>query len=132
MKVVDASVVLTWLLRDPPPAEQRILDDHISGQEPLVAPELLHYEVANVLATGARLPADAARDAYAGFAALEVETHSLGEPEYRDALELACRRRITVYDASYAALARALGVRLVTADRHLARRLADLKIVEAV
>ena len=131
MKVVDASVVLGWLLPErTSPTHRQVLDDHIAGRQPLVAPELLHYEVANVLATGAKLPADVARDAYSAFVALEVETYSLGETEYQQALALARGHRVTVYDASYAALARALRVRLITADRRLARRLAHLDLVE--
>jgi hypothetical protein len=44
--MVDASVVLAWLLRDPVPESfQQILDDHITGHDPAIATELLWYEV---------------------------------------------------------------------------------------
>ena len=133
MRVVDASVVLAWLLRDPvPQAVRQILDDHITGHDPAVAPELLWYEVANVLARGAGLPRTAATEGFARFQALELETYSLGSAEYQAALQLALRHRLTMYDASYLALARALGVRLVTSDRKLARRVAGLGMVEVV
>jgi predicted nucleic acid-binding protein len=130
---VDASVVLAWLLRDPvPEAFRQILDDHISGHDPAVAPELLWYEVANVLARGADLPRTAATEGFARFQALELEAYSLGAAEYQAALELALKHRLTVYDASYLALARALGIRFVTADRKLARRVSQLGVVEVV
>jgi predicted nucleic acid-binding protein len=133
VRVVDASVVLAWLLRDPVPhGSRKILDDHITGHDPAVAPELLWYEVANVLARGADLPAAAATEGFARFQALELETYSLGPAEYQTALQLALKYRLTVYDASYLALARALGVRFVTADRKLARRLSALGGVEVV
>lgn len=133
MKVLDASVVLGWLLREPLPAPlERLLDDHVSGRVPAVAPELLRYEVGNVLARGAGLDEAAARSGYERFLALEVQTFALGDDEYRAALDLALTRGITVYDASYMALARALGARFATADRHLAERLADRDLVELV
>ncbi len=133
MRVVDASVVLGWLLeQESAPGSAAVLEAHLSGAEPLVAPELLQYEVANVLVTGARLPAPLAREAYAHLEALEIETYSLGAPHYDAAIALAAEHRISVYDASYAVLALALGCRLLTADRKLVRALAPLGIAETV
>ena len=130
MKVVDASVVLGWVLGETDAADTALLDDHIAGREPLVAPELLHYEALNVLVRGAQLPAADAREAYDRLVALEIETYSLGHAEYVTALALAAEHRVTVYDASYAALAQALHCPLVTADRRLARALATTGLVE--
>jgi predicted nucleic acid-binding protein len=131
--VLDASVVLGWLLREPlPEALARLLDDHVAGRVPAVAPELLRYEVGNVLARGASLDAAAARSGYERFLALEIQTFALGDDEYRAALDLALNRGVTVYDASYVALARALGARFATADRQLAARLADPESVELI
>ncbi len=124
MRVVDASVVLSWLLLDPPlRRQQQILDAHVAGDEALVAPELIHYEVANVLAVGAGLPSDAAAEGYRRFVELEIETYSLGEREYAAAVKLACERRVSVYDASYLILAVTLDTPLVTADRRMVKQL---------
>jgi predicted nucleic acid-binding protein len=133
VRVVDASVVLGWLLQEPlPQGHGRILDDHVAGRTPAGAPELLHYEVGNVLARGAGLDPETARSGYERFLALEVETFALGEQEYRTALDLALTHGITVYDASYVALAMALGARFVTADRRLADRIAALAVADLV
>ncbi len=61
---------------------------------------------------------------------LGIETYSLGADEYQTSLDIACRYKITVYDASYLALALALEVKLVTADKRLATRAGSLKTVE--
>ena len=133
MRVVDASVVLTWILgQDVPTGSHAALEDHLTGHEPLAAPELLHHEVANVLVTGARLPAEAAGEAYDLFAGLEIATYSLGHREHAHAILIASRYRVSAYDAAYAALARALDCRLLTADVRLARALAPLHIVDLV
>ena len=47
---------------------------------------------------------------------------------FQEAFEIGCRLNIAVYDACYVALAQSLGCPLVTADRPLARRLADEKL----
>jgi predicted nucleic acid-binding protein len=114
------------------PASRELLADHVSGREPLVAPELLHYELCNALVVRARMPATLARQAYDNFANLEIETYSLGVPEYDRAIGLAAERGITAYDAAYGALAQALGCRLATADRRLAAALKPLGIADLV
>src|ERR671931_72860 len=54
--VVDASVVLEWLIGRPPAASRALLDAHVAGAAPLVAPDLLHYEIGDVLVTRIALP----------------------------------------------------------------------------
>jgi len=130
VKVVDASIVLGWLLDQPSGGSQAVLESHASGQEPLVAPELLNYEVCNALVSRGRLPVALARQAYDYFESLEIETYSLGSPEYDRAIALAAEYRISAYGAAYAVLAQVLGCRLVTADRRLARSLKPLDIIE--
>lgn len=133
MRVVDASVVLSWLLKDPIPVSARqALNDHLDGSNPAVAPELLQYEVTNVLARGAGLPPDAATAGYGHFLALEVRTLALGRSEYHRALQLALRFQITTYDASYLALAHSLGARFITGDRKLTRQVTSLGIVDVM
>lgn len=132
MRVVDASVVLQWLLEEPSTRSSEVLEEHLSGSEPLVAPELLNYEVGNVLVTKVKLSFQNSSDLFGYFLDLGIETYSLGADEYRATLDLARQYRLTVYDASYLALALALEVRLVTAGKRLATRAGPLKIVESM
>lgn len=78
MKVVDASVVLQWLLQETSASAREVLDAHLNGSEPSVAPELLNYEIANVLATKAKLTPNEASELFAIFLDLRIETYSLG------------------------------------------------------
>jgi len=57
VKVVAASVMLQWLLEEPSTGSTEILEAHLNGSEPLIAPELSNYEVGNVLVTKVRLTA---------------------------------------------------------------------------
>lgn len=132
MRVVDASVVLQWLLDEPSTGSTEILEAHLDGSEPLIAPELLNYEVGNVLVTKIKLTSEDASELFGNFLDLRIETYSLGADEYRASIDLAHQYRLTVYDASYLALASALDVRLVTADKRLATRAARLKIIDTI
>lgn len=133
MKVIDASVVLGWLLGQlAPEAGQSIINGHVSGRDPLAAPDLLGYEVANVLVAGARLPPDVASGAFRRFTDLGIELFDFGSAELESALELASRFHVTVYDASYVVLAGALGCRLITSDRKLARAIRPLGLAKVV
>ena len=132
MKVVDASIVLQWLIEQPSARSTEILEGHINGNEPLVAPELLNYEVGNVLVTKVKLTSQDATELFGYFLDLGIETYSLGADEYQASLDLALRYRLTVYDASYLALALALEVKLVTADKRLATRAGPLKTIEGI
>ncbi len=132
MRVVDASLVLQWLIEQPSAISREVLEEHINGGEPLVAPELLNYEVGNVLVTKVKLPAQDASELFGYFLDLGIETYTLGADEYQATLDLAHRYRLTVYDASYVALALALEVKLVTADKRLAARTRASKIVEGI
>lgn len=50
MPVVDASVVVKWFVDESDsPAARNLLQAHAAGTDSLVAPDLLVYEVANVL-----------------------------------------------------------------------------------
>ncbi len=67
MRVVDASVVLQWLLEQPSARSTETLDGHLNGSEPLVAPELLNYEIGNVLVTKVKLTAQDASELFGHF-----------------------------------------------------------------
>lgn len=117
MLVVDASVVVVALADDGPDGDRA--RDRLRGQD-LAAPEVVDLEVASVLrrhlAAGS-LNARRAQLALADLADLPLErTPHL--PLMPRIWQL--RDNLTVYDASYVALAESLGATLLTADVRLA------------
>ena len=98
------------------------------GEEAIAAPELLTYEVSNIL----MLKRKDSQDAVAGFLSFYAAGIQLEPPDASQlvrAMELAHRYKTTVYDACYVALAQTFRCRFVTADERL---LADLKGVPHV
>ena len=129
--VLDASVVVKWwfsedqvVLAD---AARAFLSAYSAGDLDIHAPDLLYAEVGNVLWKATRLrswPPLAARKAVKDLVGLGLSVHPMtGLLPF--AFEMAAAYGITVYDASYVALARRLGVPCYTADRRLIRAVGD-------
>lgn len=114
-RVVDASALAALLFGEPE-------GDQVASalrQGTIFAPTLLRYEVASVCLKKIRRHPDrradlfAALDLLAGMDLQEVEIPPL------NAVELAERTGLTIYDAAYLWLSRSLGVTLVTLDARL-------------
>jgi predicted nucleic acid-binding protein len=115
--VVDASVAVKWVL--PEPDSDRALRLILGGD--LAAPDLLRLEVANVLWQHVRrrtISSGQARRGWRVFSVIPVALRQMGVL-VDAALDLAIRYGITVYDATYLALALALDCPIVTADTRL-------------
>jgi predicted nucleic acid-binding protein len=129
--VVDASVVVEFLapVRAGSPADRFM--GGLAWPEPveLFAPDLLLLEVANTLrklTAAGHLPQTVAGRLVARLPELAIAT--VGSAVLLSGA-WALRQNMTVYDASYAALARELSCPLVTSDAKLARacRAADIR-----
>lgn len=125
MIVADASVVLKWLLSDGEADRETALllrQRHLQGEISIAAPDLLLYEVANVLLMKREDP-QAVFEGFQELYSADIRLHSFEPPEFFKAAEAALRYKITGYDACYVALAQILRCRLVTADERLLSRL---------
>jgi predicted nucleic acid-binding protein len=129
--VLDASVVVKWWFSEDEVilanAAQTFLKAYDAGDLVIHAPDLLYAEVGNVLWKATRLrnwPPLAARQAVKDLIGLGLSAHPMSGL-LPGAFDLASAHGITVYDASYVALARRLGVPCYTADRRLIRAVGD-------
>ena len=116
--VVDTSVVVKWYIPEQHHQQARGLRDaYLDGTFDLFAPALMPFEAVNALR-------------YSGHYEEErLEEASKSVPEYGIDLvpfdktgpvaEIATTLDITVYDAAYVALARALDTKVYTADENL-------------
>lgn len=112
--VIDASVVLGWLMPD----EGGALP---AGLAAFIAPDLLAYEVSNALAMAVRRgrmdPGETA-PILAAFDRLAITYHP--PPPMGDLLALAAAHGLSAYDAAYLALAKTEAAPLATFDKALA------------
>jgi predicted nucleic acid-binding protein len=116
--VVDASVVLAWLLPDEGSALAERMLARLNS-ETAQAPALLHYEVGNALLQAGRrrrFPADALAEMRAAFFALPIALDGVDQRVVERATELALRHSLSLYDACYLELALRRGLGLATLD----------------
>lgn len=132
MIVLDSSVALKWIFADQTGAKhaERVRDEHVSAKNEIAVPCLFFYEFANVLATKVKLDPDDALVAFGLINEFEFNVHELDNLEYQDAMALAMKHKISVYDASYHVLASRLGCRFLTADRKFWEKVKGMGVAE--
>ncbi len=124
MVVLDASVILKWVL----PAERGAEAAHVlwsrhqRGLDPVAVPDLFFYEAANALALTRRFTEGEARSAWDKLARAKLDAYPPDALSLQRAMALSREAGISVYDASYIALAEELGCNLTTADLKLIRK----------
>ena len=129
MIVVDASVALKWFLPHEPFSEAALAlwTAHQEGQQPCGGPELLLYEVSNVLVTKSHLSVEEALVGAKVLMDAELLIYPMKELDYQLAITLARQFGLSFYDATYVALAKTLKCRMITADQKLYQKLHHLK-----
>lgn len=124
MFVVDASLVIKWFV---PEVDSDAARRWLDAPHDYVAPDLLFPETGNTVwkkvRRGELSPADGQQLA-TDLSVIAIEAVSLRDL-LPDAHALALRAGITVYDATYLALAVRLETQVITGDDRFARHLAD-------
>lgn len=125
--VVDASVGIKLFVAEEFSDVADRFFDPLAADPPahFYVPDLFYVECANILWKYTRrfdYPAENARQDVLDLRALALHTVSTADL-IEPALELALTYNLTVYDASYAALAQQLDLPLITADIPLQRKL---------
>ncbi len=128
--ILDASVILKWFIEEKDTDKAlKIRDDYVAGKIDIEIPDLLIYELANVLR-------------YKQFTAEEIKSavKSIFDMDFLivtptplliyTASKIALAQQITVYDATYVALADYLNAPFITADKKLYERThKDYKVI---
>lgn len=124
--VLDASVILKWFrAKDEEKIEKarEFEKRHLAGEIEIAVPELLFYEVANVLLTKPQIKTEEVLKALEILDQLNLKRFSPTPALQKIALEVCQKAKISFYDASYVALADFLKAKLVTSDQKLAEKL---------
>jgi predicted nucleic acid-binding protein len=133
MIVLDASVVVKWFSEEEFTEKALELRERVrTGEERLVVPDLLLYELANALKYNPHFDVHDIHNALRSIfnMGLDIVTPS---PEILEAaITLAFEHQITVYDAFYVALAKEIGLTVVTADKRLFDRVRGLEFVKFI
>ncbi len=130
MFVLDASVVLKWWIEEEDSDKAIwILNRYKEEMLEIAAPDLLIYEIANVLRYNLRFTTDEIRECIKDLLELELDIIAPVEIVIDLAVETARQREISFYDGLYVTMAQGLGFQLITADEKLYQKVRDLPFV---
>lgn len=130
--VIDTSVFVKWLNQNREEnlgSADKILQDVKSGQVELIAPELVKYEVGNVLLKGKQLTPDQAYISLGTAYALPVTFVSESEESAHETYSLAHNLNVTYYDASFISLAKQYNATLVTDNIKDQGKKSNIKVI---
>jgi Predicted nucleic acid-binding protein, contains PIN domain len=130
MIILDTSVVVKWF------SEEEFTDKALEirekirmGDERVIVPDLLLYELANALKYNPSFDANDVSDALTSIFDMDVNIVTPIRGIINVAVTLAFEYDITVYDAFYVALAKDLELAFITADKRLCKRVRGLDFV---
>jgi predicted nucleic acid-binding protein len=131
--VVDTSIVFKWY-RQPGdeeyvPQAVSILEHHLHGNFEIHVPDLLFYELGNILRFKETLVSKDALTILRGTFALALQIHSIDPLLAEEAFRFAREHDISFYDASFVALSSLLHASFITADRKLFARVRTLPAI---
>lgn len=118
--VVDTSAAYKWLCaQDEDNAREAgaMLERHLLGELVLVAPELLHVELASAVRHSPFIDEELGADIVRELDGYRIELVPATGERLAEALRLSYRHGISIYDALFLQLAEELDCPLVTVDR---------------
>lgn len=123
--VVDASVITKWYVVEEFREEAlRLRDDYIEGKFRLSAPSVMPFEVLNAIRCARKdVDVKVLSEIAGGLALYGIDLHGLHGEYAKRTVETTLENGITVYDASYVALAEHLNTTMYTADQKLIDKL---------
>lgn len=129
--VIDASVVAKWFLEEVYSTNALLLrDKYIAGELELASPCIMPFEVLNALRYSGIYPKDALVSVVRSLDRYGIELWDLTGAYGQRVAEVAMELDISIYDASYVALAEIATARLVTADEEMVTKAKDLVAVQ--
>ncbi|MBI4350214.1 MAG: type II toxin-antitoxin system VapC family toxin [Elusimicrobia bacterium] len=121
--ILDASVALKWFTEEQGSAKAlEYKDGLLAGKLVLAAPDLMLYEVANVLHLKKEFTEAAVKEALRFLLDIGVEIFTPTEEIMDKAVHYTFHTDHSFYDCLYIALAANLGARLLTADEALYKK----------
>ena len=125
--VIDASIAVKWFNpEDLTSKALKLRTLYVENEIDLVAPTLFNYEVINALRWNSEF---SEHDVLAGLQSLTDILIRTEDVPFYEAIKIAYRSSLTIYDASYVALAKRFDTILITADNTLVRNARQEKCV---
>ncbi len=121
LAVIDSSVVVKWFnMEEYSDNAEDIKEMHLKGELTLISPVLMPFEVLNALRYNPEFGIKDVTEAFMDLLGIQIKLYPV-EDWMSGSISLAYDLGLTIYDASYLALAKHIGCVLYTADSRLSR-----------
>ncbi|MCK4596009.1 type II toxin-antitoxin system VapC family toxin [candidate division WOR-3 bacterium] len=131
MKVLDASVVLKWFLKEGDSEEAiKLKNEIVMGTLSVAIPDLILYELSNALRYKKGYTSEIVIEAIDAILDLNADIIVPTKSLIEEAIKIAYSKGISIYDASHIALAKSLGYSFITADVKLYNAIKNMHIAE--
>lgn len=124
MVVIDTSVAFKWFsaAEDDSKTALKLLADHIKNKNPILIPNLFFYEITNAWTTKKGFKVEYINENLNLLEKYMLTSVQLNFASLKIAASISKQYNVSVYDASYAVLARENGCDLITADEKFAKQ----------
>jgi predicted nucleic acid-binding protein len=130
--VLDTSVIIKWFSysqENDLEAAQRLRSQILTGECLVTIPDLVLYELSNALRNNPRFDSLDVKDAIKSLIDMDFLVRPAEQQVMEQAIDLAGRFDVTVYDAYFLALAESEKINLVTADYKFFDKVKDVSSV---
>ena len=124
MVVIDTSVAYKWFTAEEENSSKalKLLKNHLHKKEILVSCNIIIYELANAWATKTKLPIEKIKIFLKDFEQTGIKIEAMTFELIGEAIEFSKKYHVSVYDASYAVLAKQKKCDFITADSKFVRQ----------
>lgn len=132
--LLDSSVILKWFRREETWREValQLRQAYLDGHMLIYVPNLLIYEIANVLRYKPDLTQQQVQEALVSLYDMQMRIVEISQELIKEAIHFAYFHDITVYDATFVAMAEYLKVLFITADEKLIQKLDKVSYVQHI
>jgi predicted nucleic acid-binding protein len=132
--LLDSSVVLKWFRRSECWREEAIFlrQEYLNGRLRIYVPSLLILEIANVLRYKPDMASVQVQTALRSLFDLQLEIIDLTQEAIIKAIDLAYSWGLTIYDATFVAIAINMNIPFITADEELIQKLSSFSQVQHI
>ena len=132
--LLDSSVILKWFRREEIWREiaLELRQAYLDGHMIIYVPDLLIYEIANVLRYKPDLTQLQVQEAVSSFYDMDIRIVQISQEVIKQAIHLAYFQDITVYDAAFVAMADYLKIPFITSDEKLVQKIRKISDVHHI
>ena len=132
--LLDSSVVLKWFRKDEVWRELalQLRQAYIEGRMVIYVPDLLPYEIANVLRFKPDLSQEQVQAALNSLYDMQIRIVKGSRQAIKEAIRLAYLYDVTVFDAAFVAIAENVNAPFITADDRLSQKLSKASNVHHI